>query len=89
MLVFLAFITESVIKRSNNQPLKEAANWLLLSAAFTAATTALMGSFLSQEDGYDQNAFAWHQWTGVAVSFISLCWYAWREKSDPFGLSML
>ena len=80
VLVFLAFFLELVIKRSVNQSLKEAANWLLLSAAFTSAITALMGSFLSREDGYDQDAIAWHQWTGVAVSFISLCWYAWREK---------
>lgn len=80
VLVCLAFIMELVIKRSVNQPLKEAANWLLLAAAFTSALTALMGSFLSRETGYDQDAIAWHQWTGIAVSFISLCWYAWREK---------
>jgi len=80
VLVFLGIITESVIKRSDNQSLKETANWLLLSAAFTSAITALMGSFLSREGGYDQQAIAWHQWTGVAVSFICLCWYAWREK---------
>ncbi len=73
VLVFLGIITESVIKRSDNQSLKETANWLLLSAAFTSAITALMGSFLSREGGYDQQAIAWHQWTGVAVSFICLC----------------
>ena len=80
VLVLLAIISESAIKRIDNQSLKEAANWLLLSAAFTSVVTALMGSFLSREGGYDQHAMAWHQWTGVAVTFFSLCWYTWREK---------
>ncbi|MGB8195183.1 MAG: DUF2231 domain-containing protein [Chitinophagaceae bacterium] len=49
---------------------------LLLSlAAFTAALTAVMGLFLSKEEGYDAEALWWHKWGGVAVSLFSLFWY--------------
>src|SRR6187401_2486942 len=34
-------------------------DWLLLLAAFTSAATALMGLFLSREEGYDAEALSW------------------------------
>lgn len=55
-------------------------DWLLLSASVTAAISALMGLFLSQESGYNTDAIAWHKWTGVAVSFISILWYVFRNS---------
>ena len=54
-------------------------DFLLLSAAFTAAFTALMGLFLSQEEGYNADAIAWHKWTGVAVSLVALGWYSFKN----------
>lgn len=54
-------------------------DYLLLSAAFTAALSALMGLFLSQEEGYNAEAIAWHKWTGTAVSLLSFGWYAFRN----------
>ncbi len=57
----------------------EIGDWILLSAALTASISALMGLFLSQEEGYNAEAIAWHKWTGVAVSFVSFLWYAFRN----------
>jgi len=54
--------------------------WLLLLSAFTSALTALMGLFLSREEGYDTDALVWHKWGGVAVSFIMMLWYAFRRS---------
>jgi uncharacterized membrane protein len=54
--------------------------WLLLLAAFTSAATALMGLFLSREEGYDAEALRWHKWSGVIVSLITLLWYAFRNQ---------
>ena len=54
--------------------------WLLLLAAFTSAITALMGLFLSREEGYDADALQWHKWSGVIVSLITLAWYAFRKQ---------
>jgi uncharacterized membrane protein len=58
---------------------REIGNWILLSAALTAACSALMGLFLSQEEGYNSEAIMWHKWAGVAVSFISILWYVFRD----------
>lgn len=56
-------------------------DWILLSAAFTALVTALMGVFLSHEPGYDPDAIAWHKWSGVVVAFILVAWYFLREST--------
>ncbi len=57
----------------------EIGDWVLLSAAFTASLSALMGLFLSQEEGYNADAIAWHKWTGVAVSLVSFGWYSFKN----------
>jgi len=54
--------------------------WLLLLSAFTAAITALMGLFLSREEGYDPEALLWHKWGGTGVSLLMLGWYGFRNS---------
>lgn len=54
-------------------------NYLLLSAAFTAALSALMGLFLSQEEGYNADAISWHKWTGVVVSLVAFGWFTFKD----------
>lgn len=54
--------------------------WLLLLSAFTAAITALMGLFLSREEGYDPEALLWHKWAGTGVSLLMLLWYGFRNS---------
>ena len=54
--------------------------WLLLLSTFTAAITALMGLFLSREEGYDAEALLWHKWGGVGVSLLMLLWYGFRKN---------
>jgi uncharacterized membrane protein len=54
--------------------------WLLLLSAFTAVITALMGLFLSREEGYDPEALLWHKWGGVSVSLLMLLWYGLRNS---------
>jgi uncharacterized membrane protein len=54
--------------------------WLLLFSAFTSAITALMGLFLSKEEGYDAEALQWHKWSGVTVSLLTLLWYGFRNS---------
>lgn len=39
--------------------------------ALTATATALMGIFLSREEGYEGDLLVWHQWTGATVSFLT------------------
>jgi uncharacterized membrane protein len=54
--------------------------WLLLLSAFTAAITALMGLFLSREEGYDPEVLLWHKWGGAGVSLLMLLWYSLRNS---------
>ena len=66
-------------KFRDNETVKNIGDGLLLLSAFTASFTALMGLFLSKEDGYDTAALQWHKWGGVAVAIITSLWYAYRE----------
>lgn len=55
---------------------KEAGRLLLLTAAFTAVVTAIMGIILSKEEGYDPDALAWHKWSGISLALITFIWYS-------------
>ncbi len=81
LLVLYIFWTLVVDKKKNtNEVVKNIGNWLLLVSAFTAAFTALMGLFLSKEDGYDADALQWHKWSGFSIAIITSLWYAYKEK---------
>lgn len=81
LLVLYIFWTLFIDKKNNaNELIKSIGNWLLLVSAFTAAFTALMGLFLSKEDGYDADALQWHKWSGVSIAIITSLWYAYKEK---------
>ncbi|MES1219220.1 MAG: hypothetical protein ABUT20_27185, partial [Bacteroidota bacterium] len=54
--------------------------WLLLTTAFTAVLTALMGIFLSKEPGYNPDSLTWHKWSGVLVSLLTFSWYGFFDK---------
>jgi uncharacterized membrane protein len=76
-IFYILFIDEKI---KTSDAFKSFGDWLLLLAAFTAAVTAVMGLFLSKEDGYDAYALQWHKWSGVSIAIITLLWYAYREK---------
>ena len=59
---------------------KDIGEWILLLSAFSAAITALMGLFLSAEEGYDPEAVQWHKWSGVGVSLLMTLWYGFRNS---------
>jgi uncharacterized membrane protein len=67
-------------KLSPNGIAIEIGEWLLLLSSFTAAVTAIMGLFLSREEGYDAEALMWHKWGGVIVSLLLLLWYSFRNR---------
>lgn len=55
-------------------------DWFLLITAFTSSLTALMGFFLSKENGYDEDALFWHKWSGIAIALIMTIWYAYSAS---------
>lgn len=81
LLVLFVFYTLFINKKNNaNVQLKDIGDWLLLITAFTASSTALMGLFLSKENGYDADAFQLHKWSGVSIAILATLWFAYREK---------
>ncbi len=80
VLLLLAIVWETAVKSKDNPLYHTTGDALLLSAALSAVVAALMGLFLSQEEGYDADALFGHKWSGVAVSLISWGWYAFRNE---------
>ncbi len=64
------------------------ASILLLSAAFTASVTALMGLFLSRESGYDADALQLHKYTGVLTSLVLFVMYQLHDWLQRYSLVM-
>ena len=56
------------------------ADFLLLLTAIFSSLTAILGLFLSKEGGYETAALDWHQWSGVAVSFVYFSWVLLRRN---------
>ena len=82
VLVLLCIAWEFItgIKKPVSNEETEVGDWLLLLASFTAVVSALMGLFLSKEEGYTQDVVAWHKWGGVFISFLSFAWYSYRNS---------
>ncbi|MGX7686769.1 chitobiase/beta-hexosaminidase C-terminal domain-containing protein [Flectobacillus roseus] len=49
--------------------------FLLAITAITASVAALMGFFLSKEEGYTASLLTWHKYSGIVLSF--LCYGLW------------
>lgn len=54
----------------DEQSYQKVNKFLLLLTAFTTTLAAVMGFFLSREEGYSSNLMAVHKWIGAAVSYI-------------------
>ncbi len=81
LLLLYIFWTFFIVKRnSKNELFDIMGNWLLLIAALSAATTAIMGLFLSKEAGYESESLQLHKWSGIFVSIISFIWYSYQHK---------
>ncbi|HMH34640.1 MAG TPA: FN3 associated domain-containing protein [Puia sp.] len=65
---------------------QEISKGLLLAAAFTSVTTALMGIFLSKEAGYNQESLQLHKWSGVSISWLTLLWYCFYSRLNKIKL---
>lgn len=78
--IWTLFIPKKAIEKNQRT---QVGDWLLLLAAVTAVATALMGLFLSREEGYDEEALSWHKWSGVSIALITSLWYACRQWIEP------
>ncbi len=58
----------------------EFTTYLWLTGALFAGVTAIMGLFLSKEQGYDGDTLQFHKWFGVSVVFVSTAIYWCRSR---------
>ena len=82
LVILYALVSLVPIERKSDQkPLDYPLNDLLLFlAALTSVMAALMGLFLSREEGYDPEALQMHKWGGVVLSIFTLAWYYFRKQ---------
>lgn len=77
--LWVLFIPKTAIDPVTRQ---QVSDWLLLLSAITAVSTALMGLFLSKEEGYDEEALQWHKWGGIIISLLAVAWYNFRKRIE-------
>ncbi len=54
--------------------------YLLLFSILTGLIAAIMGLFLSQEEGYSGQMLNWHKWSGSGMVFLASLIYAFRDN---------
>lgn len=75
LLLYVIYFLFVAGRKSEPAELKKYADAVLLAGALTAALAALVGLFLSREEGYDADALAWHKYGGAAISVLAILWY--------------
>ncbi len=85
-IIWMLFMGKRSLENEFTRHISES---LLLFSALTAAISALMGLFLSTEEGYDTSLVNWHKWGGISLSLLSFGWFAWREKINHFAGSRI
>lgn len=80
VLYTLAVIILPPLSKKADDGYRNSIHIVLLLAAFTSVVTALVGLFLSKEEGYDTQALLWHKWGGVTMSILTLLWYTFSKS---------
>jgi uncharacterized membrane protein/mono/diheme cytochrome c family protein len=70
-LLLMVALWQLFRKQLQGEGFEKIMRFTLYLTAITTSLTALMGFFLSREEGYASELMDWHKWTGVALSFIS------------------
>jgi uncharacterized membrane protein len=94
LLYVLGSLVSLLSKAKSDSSYRAMNDLLLLLAALSSVLTALMGLFLSREEGYDPDALQLHKWGGVILSVFTLGWYYLRFslqsiKILPYCVSVL
>ena len=80
LILYITWMLFMGNRSHENEFTRHISEFLLLFSALTAAISALMGLFLSTEEGFDTPLVNWHKWGGTALSLLSILWFTYREK---------
>ena len=94
MLYALGSLVMTANRNVKNDEANSINDVLLIITAFTSVATALMGLFLSREEGYDRDALQLHKWGGIILSLFTLAWFYFRKQLQskkflPYATSLL
>lgn len=81
-LLLLALLLEFLRFRPEFQSLpffQDFSRYLLLFSVLTGWLAAVMGLFLSQEEGYSGQLLEWHKWSGSGMVFLASLIYGFRN----------
>ena len=76
--LFIAVALEILSRKKRYENLKYATGFVLMLTSLSSIIAAILGYFLSQSEGYEEEILAWHKWFGIAVAAIST--FAWIFK---------
>lgn len=79
-MVLIAFFMEIFSRFKSFRYLSTSVNFVLFFGSLTAVITAIMGYFLAQEGGYNEDLLLVHQWFGIGTAVMTqLLWLLrWR-----------
>jgi len=82
----IAFLLECLSRyKEKYQGVKPAIGIILFAGAITAVFAAILGLFLSQGGGYNENLLSLHKWLGIASSVVAVIAYVLhRQKEKNF-----
>ncbi len=85
-MLLIAFVMEIFSQFKSFQHLRYAVNFVLFFGAITSIITALMGYFLAEEGGYDDNLLLLHKWLGIGTALMAILLFllrwAFRNNSN-------
>ena len=82
-ILLLAILFEWLPARKPYKSIRRSIRFILWIGFLSAVASGITGYLLSQSGGYDSEAVAWHQYTGITLIVISLV-YAWVRKQKQF-----
>lgn len=83
-LILLALMLEALRFRPEFRAqtlFQDLTRYILLFSILTGLLTALMGLFLSLEEGYSGQMLDWHKWSGAGMVFLASLLYAFRNRN--------
>ena len=76
--LFVAVALEFLSRKRRYENLRPAIGFVLMLTALSSIIAAILGYFLSQDEGYDEEILSWHKWFGIALAAVST--FAWIFK---------
>ena len=81
--LLIAFLLECLSRfKEKYQPVKPAIGLILLAGVITAVIAVVLGLFLSQDGGYNENLLNLHKWLGIGSAVVAVVAYVLHQQKE-------